>query len=59
MIIGALNSFLGATQAGESMAHEFFVIFLHNAFVRVDTHLWQVTRCFYTGMYDTLVPVLQ
>ena len=40
MVIGGLNAFLGASQAGESMAHDFFVIFLNNAFIRVDTHLW-------------------
>eukprot|EP00904_Undaria_pinnatifida_P008022 jgi/Undpi1/434/HiC_scaffold_1.g00430.m1 len=39
MVIGGLNAFLGATQAGETMAHDFFVIFLNNAFIRVDTHL--------------------
>lgn len=44
MVIGALNFFLGSTQAGESKAHEFFGIFLHNAFVRVDTCLWQVAK---------------
>ncbi|CAN0272280.1 unnamed protein product, partial [Scytosiphon promiscuus] len=40
MVLGAAGAFLGTSSAGETIQKDFYVIFLHSAFVRLDVFLW-------------------